>query len=213
MPTNHCLTILDGFSLTRPLPTQFLSEPKAKIVLYLRHDPQVYIPSPTLQKLLAHTGSTQQQQQQQNNVVTIQDVIQAVWKYVKAHQLLLPENQVIQNDALLKDICGTDKMSFSEIIHRVKDHLQLPEPIEIEHSIRVEDTSALSQQIRDVEVYTMTNTELPDILKPQQPQQSTKEIQQLNEQVCKIEKLSVHYYYYFFPPCIDCTRCTDNQNV
>lgn len=116
--------------------------------MQLRQDPPRFHPSHELNQLL---GGMLYDQLSKPPAQTLNHILYGIWSYIKYHNLQdLNDKKTINNDETLKrvmifynslltkilKIFGSDKMTFSDILHRVKTHLVLPDPIEIDYTIR-----------------------------------------------------------------------------
>lgn len=64
-------------------------------------------------------------------------VLMALWQYIKLHKLQDQEDRkIIHNNAELKAVFGCDSMSFTQIPQLIQEHLLVPEPVEIQYTIR-----------------------------------------------------------------------------
>lgn len=110
-------------------------------------------------------------------------VINALWQYIKTHQLQdTTERQFINCDKYLEQILECSRMKFSEIPSRLSPLLMPPDPIVINHVIAVEGPDAKKTACYDIDV------EVDDTLKQQMNSfllstQSQQEIQALDNKI------------------------------
>eukprot|EP01027_Heterolobosea_sp_BB2_P012950 GEZU01018731.1.p1 GENE.GEZU01018731.1~~GEZU01018731.1.p1 ORF type:complete len:359 (-),score=71.08 GEZU01018731.1:9-1085(-) len=111
----------DGFSIER----NGHRECNIKIILQLHHDPPVYKVSSSLQKII--------------NVKTesLTNVLSLLWNYIKFNHLQDPkERRIINADHKLKEAFNVDRLTFTELLQLTKEHLSLPDPIEIDYHLK-----------------------------------------------------------------------------
>lgn len=131
---------VDGFSLTREL-TQ---DCHVHIFLFLKDDPPRFYLSRQLGILLDFDETVS---------YTLNSVLIALWNYVKIKNLQdSNDKKIINNDEKLSELFGTTKMSFSEIISKVREHLKPIEPIELEYTIRLVDDPKTNEIFLDIEL-------------------------------------------------------------
>lgn len=114
---------------------------KAKISMQLKEYPSQHRLSPQLQDVLA----TQQE--------TKQNVVLAIWQYIRFHKLQdLEEKRIIRCDTALKRVFGVDQFQFPQIIQLLEPHLLSPVPVVIEYLIQVDKENNVGENIYDIEI-------------------------------------------------------------
>lgn len=97
-----------------------------RILLRLDYQPDRFRLSPELASVVDLELATRPQ------------VVLALWQYIKLHRLQeSEERKVVNNDKVLQQVFGVDKMTFSEIPARLDPHLLPPEPIELHYTVAV----------------------------------------------------------------------------
>ncbi|ESN96456.1 hypothetical protein HELRODRAFT_67796 [Helobdella robusta] len=157
----------DGFQVKRPGDQNV----KCTLLLMLDYQPLQYKLDIRLARLLGiHTQ-------------TRPVVINALWQYIKTHQLQdAHEREFINCDKYLEQILECQRMKFSEIPSRLSPLLMPPDPIVINHVIAVEGPDAKKTACYDIDV------EVDDTLKQQMSSfllstQSQQEIQVLDNKI------------------------------
>eukprot|EP00794_Sanderia_malayensis_P003606 gene3606-4115_t len=114
----------DGFQVKRPLVGD--NEVKCTIFLMLDYQPPQFKLNEQLGRVLGiHTQ-------------TRPVIVNALWQYVKNNGLQdSSEREYINNDKYLRQIFDCDRMKFCEIPQRLQKHLQPPDPIIIQHNIKI----------------------------------------------------------------------------
>lgn len=166
----------DGFSITRPIPTSMVTATdmaKAKIVLHVRHDTPLYTPSATLSKLLNNN----------NTSISMHQVIQALWQYVKMQQLQdANDARIILCDPYLKELCNADKLAMADVIGKLKEHLLVPEPLEWEVALMETFVKPVEKEVH-IATATPTNTNTQEHWKLVNKSFTSDEFKQMNDQV------------------------------
>lgn len=68
---------------------------------------------------------------------TRQNIVLAVWKYAKYHNLLQEnDSRVIVSDQLLQKVFGKAEIQFNELLAHVKENLHPLQPIELKYQLR-----------------------------------------------------------------------------
>lgn len=146
---------------------------KCTILMLLDYQPPQFKLDPRLAKLLSiHTA-------------TRPVIIQALWQYIKSHQLQDPqERDTINLDKYLAQIFETDRIRFSDIPNKLHMHCMPPDPIVINHLINIETNEPKRTSIYDISV------EIDDTLREQMKgflsasqSQSMMEINQLDTKI------------------------------
>ncbi len=165
-----------------------IAEPNVKVIIHLKYDPPQYHPSSTLATLLQIPLVNNSEKAQLCN---INYLLTQLWSYVKTNQLQdKDDHNMINNDVALKQIFNCDRMTFSDILLRLKEHLILPDPIEFDYPMTLFDADK-----KQVEKNFELEIDLPrppvnDILSNKTLK---KEIQTLNEEIFKsIERIKAH---------------------
>lgn len=163
---------VDGFALTRDL----TSDCHVHIFLFLKDDPARFYCSKQLSHLLDFDETIS---------YTLNSVLNALWNYVKIKNLQdSNDKKIINNDERLSELFGTTKMNFSEIISKVREHLKPIEPIEIEYTMRLDDSKSNEIFLDvDLDLEEPIQSEITSFLSDE----PSKEIIELN--------LQVRFYY------------------
>ncbi|XP_071710102.1 SWI/SNF complex component SNF12 homolog [Rutidosis leptorrhynchoides] len=78
-------------------------------------------------------------------------IIAAIWHYVKARKLQNADDPSYFNcDPALKKVFGEDKMKFAMVSHKISQHLSPPQPIHLEHKIKLSGNSPAGNACYDV---------------------------------------------------------------
>ena len=128
---------LDGFEVKRTgnIPV------KARTVIYLNHTPERYALSPDLAVLLDIREETRQ------------NVIAALWAYIKERKLLSEEDRrIVICDEPLRGIFRTDRIAFHHIPEVVNRHLHPAAPIVLEYWIRTDKDEYKHPTAFDIDV-------------------------------------------------------------
>lgn len=157
----------DGFQVKRPGDRNV----RCTVLLLLDYQPLQFKLDSRLARLLGvHTQ-------------TRPAIINALWQYVKSHNLQDPhEREYINCDRYLAQIFQCTRMKFAEIPTQLNQLLHPPDPIVINHCITVEGTDQKKTSCYDIDV------EIDDPLKSQLNQfllstTSQQEIQQLDNKI------------------------------
>ncbi|KAI8346185.1 hypothetical protein BD560DRAFT_338673, partial [Blakeslea trispora] len=144
---------------------------KAKIALYLDHNPQKFKLSPLLADLLDVKVETKPQ------------IVMGIWNYCKYHKLQDAEDKrLIRCDPRLAQIFGYPQLHFSQLPELILQHLSRPDPILIDYTIRVDQPFHASHKAYDIEV------ELDSIVRQKMMQivsstQTQKEVMALDDKI------------------------------
>lgn len=99
-----------------------------KIVIRLDEQPERFRPSSELAAILVG-----------RELASKPAAVLAIWQYVKVHKLQeSDEKKQVRCDATLERLFGAPSVSFSEIPRRLEPHLLPPEPLVLEHSVRMD---------------------------------------------------------------------------
>jgi SWI/SNF-related matrix-associated actin-dependent regulator of chromatin subfamily D len=120
-------------------------------------------------------------------------IIAAIWHYVKARKLQNPEDPSFFNcDAPLQKVFGESKMKFTMVSQRISQHLSPPQPIHLEHKIKLSGNSPAGTVCYDVvvDVPFPIQRELSALLANAE---KNKEIDTCDEAICTaIRKIHEH---------------------
>ncbi|GJW79233.1 SWI/SNF complex component SNF12 [Tanacetum coccineum] len=116
-PTPH-----ERFEVKRKGDTEFT----ANIRLEINYMPENYKLSLALMEVLGIEVDTRSR------------IIAAIWHYVKARKLQNPDDRPYFNcDPTLQKVFGEDKMKFTMVSQKISYHLSPPQPIHLEHRIKL----------------------------------------------------------------------------
>lgn len=170
-------TPVEGFEIKRKGGKEFT----ASIRLEMNYVPDKSKLSPSLTELLGIEVDTKPR------------IIAALWQYVKAKKLQHPSDpSVINCDPPLYNIFGAEKIKFSYISQKLPQHLSAPQPIHLEHKIKLSGNSPAGHACYDV---------LVDVPFPLQKEMSAflaniekhKDIDACDEAICgAIKKIHEH---------------------
>lgn len=170
-------TPVEGFEIKRKGSKEFT----ASIRLEMNYVPDKSKLSPSLTELLGIEVDTKPR------------IIAALWQYVKAKKLQHPSDpSVINCDPPLYNIFGAEKIKFSYISQKLPQHLSAPQPIHLEHKIKLSGNSPAGHACYDV---------LVDVPFPLQKEMSAflaniekhKDIDACDEAICgAIKKIHEH---------------------
>lgn len=163
---------------------------KCTILMLLDYQPPQFKLDPRLAKLLSiHTA-------------TRPIIIQALWQYIKTHQLQDPvEKEFINLDKYLQQIFECDRIRFADIPNKLHMHCMPPDPIVINHMINIEANEPKRTSIYDitVEVDDTLRDQMKSFLSASQSQ-SMMEVSQLDtkitEQIEQINQLRLNRDFY-----------------
>ena len=120
-------------------------------------------------------------------------IIAAIWQYVKARKLQNPHDPSFFNcDPPLQKVFGEDKMKFTMVSQKISQHLFPPQPIHLEHKIKLSGNSPVGTACYDVlvDVPFPIQRELSVLLANQE---KSKEIEACDEAICgAIRKIHEH---------------------
>ena len=127
-----------GFEVSRP----GLKDVKCKIVIEVAYPVQLYSVSPALSSILGNLP----------NIETLENVIRALWLYMKHHQLEIDRDSGnVLCDAKLAALMGNQSsFSLEDLPRLVRPHLSPPPPLEIDFEIRLNGSSAEERQVYDI---------------------------------------------------------------
>ncbi|PON61317.1 p53 negative regulator [Parasponia andersonii] len=120
-------------------------------------------------------------------------IIVAIWQYVKARKLQNPHDPSFFNcDPPLQKVFGEDKMKFTMVSQKISQHLFPPQPIHLEHKIKLSGNSPVGTACYDVlvDVPFPIQRELSVLLANSE---KSKEIDACDEAICgAIRKIHEH---------------------
>ncbi|XP_043704337.1 SWI/SNF complex component SNF12 homolog [Telopea speciosissima] len=167
----------EGFEVRRKGDKEF----SVNIRLEMNYVPEKFKLSPALMELLGIEVETRPR------------VIAAIWHYVKARKLQNPNDpSLFACDPALRKVFGEEKMKFAMVSLKISQHLSPPQPIHLEHTIRLSGPSPAGNACYDV---------LVDVPFPLQKEMSAflaniekhKEIETCDEAICAaIKKIHEH---------------------
>jgi chromatin remodeling complex protein RSC6 len=130
---------VDGFEIKRPYNShQNIDEIKIKILFYLNFPNQEFKVSEQLSQLLGISQDTRTR------------ILYHLWQYIKINSLQDLENpNIILNNKELQQIFMCEKMDVTSLTSRLSDHMRLPEPIEIEYTIKQVQNWCENQKLYD----------------------------------------------------------------
>ncbi|VFQ93737.1 unnamed protein product [Cuscuta campestris] len=168
----------DGFEVRRKGDKEFT----ALIRLEMNHLPEKYKLSPALQDVLGIEVETRAR------------ILNALWQYVKAKNLQIPdETSSFMCDPPLRKIFGEEKMKFCALSQKIDQHLTIPQPIHLEHKVRLSGDSPSGNACYDilVDVPFMPQKEMLSYL---ESVRKNKEIDACDEAISSaIKKIHEHY--------------------
>ncbi|KAH0466829.1 hypothetical protein IEQ34_004067 [Dendrobium chrysotoxum] len=167
----------EGFEIKRKGDKEF----NVNIRLEMSYNPEKFKLSPALMEVLGIEVDTRAR------------IINGIWHYVKAKKLQNPSDpSFFTCDPPLKKVFGDDKMKFSLVSQKISQHLSPPQPIHLEHRIRLSGNGPAGHACYDI---------LVDVPFPVQKEISAflantekhKEIEACDEVICaSIKKIHEH---------------------
>ncbi|PSR95936.1 SWI/SNF complex component like [Actinidia chinensis var. chinensis] len=142
-PDNHVIlwesarspAVHEGFEVKRKGDKEFT----AIIRLEMNYMPEKYKLSPALMDVLGIEVETRPR------------VMAALWHYVKIRKLQIPSDpSYFMCDPPLRKVFGEDKMRFSMISQKISPHLTPPQPIHLEHKIKLSGNNPTGNTCYDV---------------------------------------------------------------
>ncbi|XAR67903.1 hypothetical protein NMG60_11002840 [Bertholletia excelsa] len=142
-PDNHVIlwegarspALHEGFELKRKGDKEFT----AIIRLEMNYVPEKYKLSPALTEVLGIEVETRPR------------IIAAIWHYVKIKKLQIPSDpSSFMCDTPLRKVFGEEKMKFSMVLQKISQHLTPPQPIHLEHKIRLSGNSPSGKTCYDI---------------------------------------------------------------
>ncbi|XP_057983549.1 SWI/SNF complex component SNF12 homolog [Malania oleifera] len=167
----------EGFEVKRKGDKEFT----VNIRLEINYAPEKFKLSPILMELLGIEVDTRPR------------IIAGIWHYVKARKLQNPTDPSIFNcDATLQKVFGEEKMKFTMVSQKISHHLSPPQPIHLEHQIKLSGNSPAGHACYDilVDVPFPIQKELTALLANTE---KNKEIDACDEAICAaIKKIHEH---------------------
>ncbi|XP_076934858.1 SWI/SNF complex component SNF12 homolog [Bidens hawaiensis] len=167
----------DGFEVKRKGDKEF----SANIRLEMNYMPEKYKLSVSLMEVLGIEVDTRAR------------IIAAIWHYVKARKLQNTDDPSYFNcDAALRKVFGEDKVKFAMVSQKISPHLSAPQPIHLEHRVKLSGNSPVGNACYDVlvDVPFPVQRELNALLATTE---KTKEIEACDEAICtSIRKINEH---------------------
>ncbi|XP_024519405.1 SWI/SNF complex component SNF12 homolog [Selaginella moellendorffii] len=132
---------VEGFEIKR----KGDKELTAIIRLDMKYTPERYKLSPPLAELLGVEVETRAR------------IIAAFWHYIKGKKLQNPSDPTVVNcDLPLQRILGEDRVKFTSILNRLHQHLSAPQPIQLEHKIKLSGKNPAGNACYDIVVDVVT---------------------------------------------------------
>ncbi|KAE9601388.1 hypothetical protein Lal_00024071 [Lupinus albus] len=127
----------DGFEVKRKGDKEFT----AVIRMTMNHTPEKFMVSSQLSKVLGIEFDTRAR------------IIAALWHYVKSRKLQSPNDpSFFMCDASLQRVFGEEKMKFSMAAQKISQHLSQPQPLHLEHKIKLSGHCPVGTSCYDVQV-------------------------------------------------------------
>ncbi|CAJ1975040.1 unnamed protein product [Sphenostylis stenocarpa] len=184
-PDNHVIvwdsarspTQQDGFEVKRKGNKEFT----AMIAIEMNYTPDKFMVSSQLSKLLGIEAETRPR------------IIASLFNYVKSRKLQSPNDpSFFICDPSLQRVFGEEKMGFTMVFQKLAQHLSQPQPIRMEHKIKLSGHSPVVSACYDIQV---------DVPFPLEKDKSTflaslesqKEIEAYDEAICtSLKKIQEH---------------------
>ncbi|KAK1369773.1 SWI/SNF complex component SNF12-like [Heracleum sosnowskyi] len=167
----------EGFEVKRRGDKEFT----LNVRLEVNYMPEKYKLSPALTELLGIEVETRSR------------IIAGIWHYVKARKLQNPNDPTYFTcDPPLQKVFGEDKLKFTMVSQKISNHLAPPQPIHLEHRIKLSGNSPAGNACYDisVDVPFPVQKELNALLANTE---KTKEIEACDEVICSaIRKIHEH---------------------
>ncbi|XP_060204456.1 SWI/SNF complex component SNF12 homolog [Lycium barbarum] len=142
-PDNHVIlwdssrspALHEGYEIKRKGDKEFT----AIIRLEMNYVPEKFKLSPALQEVLGIEVETRAR------------VLAALWYYVKIRKLQISDDtSSFTCDAPLKKVFGEEKLKFAQVSQKITQHLTAPQPIHLEHRIKLSGNSPAGNTCYDV---------------------------------------------------------------
>lgn len=167
----------EGFEVRRKGDKEF----SANIRLEMNYMPEKYKLSSALMEVLGIEVDTRAR------------IVAAIWHYVKARKLQNPNDPAYFScDPPLQKVFGEERMKFTMVSQRISQHLAPPQPIHLEHKIKLSGNSPAGNACYDilVDVPFPIQRELNALLANTE---KSKEIESCDEAICgAIRKIHEH---------------------
>ncbi|KAF5746935.1 Chromatin remodeling complex subunit isoform 1 [Tripterygium wilfordii] len=167
----------EGFEVKRKGDKEFT----VSIQLEMNYAPGKFKLSPALMEVLGIEVDTRTR------------IIAAIWHYVKARKLQNPNDPAFFNcDPPLQRVFGEEKMKFTMVSQKISHHLFSPQPIHLEHAIKLSGSNPAGTACYDVlvDVPFPIQRELSALLANAE---KSKEIDTCDEAICSsIRKIHEH---------------------
>lgn len=172
-PTPH-----EGFEVKRKGDKEF----NVKIKLEMTYLPEKFKLSAPLMEVLGIEVDTRAR------------ISSAIWQYVKARKLQNADDPSFFNcDPPLLKVFGEEKVKFTMVPQKISNHLSPPQPVHLEHKIKLSGNSPAGNACYDVlvDVPVLSPKELNGLLA--YTTEKTKEIEAYDEGICTvIRKINEH---------------------
>ncbi|KAI3806986.1 hypothetical protein L1987_22906 [Smallanthus sonchifolius] len=133
--SSRSLALNEGFEVKRTGDKEF----NAIIRLEMNYTPERFKLSPVLSEILGLESETRQR------------IIAAIWHYVKIKKLQIPtDTSYFTCDQPLRKLFGEEKVKFSTVSQRISQHLSQPQPIHLEHKIKLSGDNPAGNTCYDV---------------------------------------------------------------
>ncbi|KAG9455286.1 hypothetical protein H6P81_008190 [Aristolochia fimbriata] len=127
----------EGFEIKRKGDKEFV----ANIRLEMNYVPEKFKLSPPLMEVLGIEVDTRPR------------IVAAIWHYVKAKKLQNPSDpSYFACDPPLRKVFGEEKVKFSHVSQKISSHLSPPQPIHLEHKIKLSGNQPAANPCYDVVV-------------------------------------------------------------
>ncbi|XP_052175267.1 SWI/SNF complex component SNF12 homolog [Diospyros lotus] len=142
-PDNHVIlwesarspVLQEGFEIKRTGDKEFT----AIIRLEMNYIPEKFKLSPALREVLGVEVETRPR------------IIAALWHYVKTRKLQVPSDpSFFMCDPPLRKVFGEEKMKFAMVSQKISQHLAPPQPIHLEHKVKLSGPSPIGNTCYDV---------------------------------------------------------------
>ncbi|KAK6912981.1 SWIB/MDM2 domain [Dillenia turbinata] len=167
----------EGFEVKRKGDKEFT----VNVRLEMNYVPEKFKLSPALMEVLGIEVDTRPR------------IIAAIWHYVRARKLQNPDDPTFFNcDPALQKVFGEPKMKFTMVSQKISQHLSPPQPIHLQHNIKLSGNSPAGNACYDtlVDVPFPIQKELSALLANTE---KTKEIEACDEAICAaIRKIHEH---------------------
>lgn len=133
--SSRSLALNEGFEVKRKGDKEFT----AIIRLEMNYTPEKFKLSPALSEVLGIEIETRPR------------IITAIWQYVKTKKLQIPtDTSFFTCDPPLRKLFGEDKVKFALVSQKISQHLTAPQPIHLEHKIKLSGDNPVGNTCYDV---------------------------------------------------------------